>query len=444
MPFLGQLITQFKTQRTRNMTQIIDIQETQKAVYSLLANAKLATELLPELHAVIPSDMAVKYYELQSYLTHTHEKANSIIDTLSSQLDFIHQQATDSKMDKMELVSAQSQLQQAKDKIAALEVSLGQARSTIAATADRHALKEQTEQLQREISVLADQCNTTTQELATVKKEKAKLQIEVTNLTKCRTELNELNKLQPKKLKADVDRLSGKLTKKTDEAKKLQASLNTLRQESQQQIAALNRSPWTKATKRIEGNGQSYVITEYNKKLDYRVTQPGITQLDTDWHLEVMSSQGVAIKVVPTDFLKGILPFSTEISEGWTKDIEAKVIEIIRAKTKETHPLHHKFLEKSLNTRLCDLPMLTEEEKEVLEDGLLTTLYSALAFSHDYFMSSVLYVADEDKDLINITEDRTAMANSIYDKLHDYKCELKTSLGIGQAKRQGFQLPIAS
>lgn len=426
------------------MTQIIDIQETQKALYGLLANAKFASELLPVLESAIPDDMVVKYFELKSYLSQTHKEANSIVETLKPQIKFIHQQAINRKMDKMELLSTQTQLQQAQDKIASLEMALGQARSTIAATADRHALKEQTEQLQQEKVVVAEQLEAKTAELAEARKEKAQLQSEVTILSKCRTDLNELKKLQPKKLKADVDRLAGKLTKKTDEAKKLQTSLNTLRQESQQQIAALNRSPWTKATKRIEGNGQSYVITEYNKKLDYRVTQPGITQLDVDWHLEVMSSQGVAIKVVPTDFLKGILPFSTEISDGWTKDIEAKVIEIIRAKTKETHPLHHAFLEKSLNTRLCDLPMLTEEEKEMLEDGLLTTLYSALAFSHDYFMSSVLYVADEDKDLINITEDRTAMANSIYDKLHDYKCDLKASLGIGQAKRQGFQLPIAS
>jgi flagellar biosynthesis/type III secretory pathway chaperone len=417
----------------QNGSSPLDLKST---LSDLFFNAELCLEKFPEVKQHFPSSNIGDYFLLTTYTEKVLANARLLREFMESTVSTSATDSKELKLTKLDLNSTQSQLQAANDRATELEQQLAKAITLAESRSDRDSLEKTATSQSAEIQALWDKIAELTEnnrQLAQKNNDVAQAEKKVEALSK---EVATLNALKPKQTARELDLTKKKLAKSLDGEKKLKKKIEDTKTSAQKVIADLNHkldnSPWYGAHDSIDVNGERYMFTFFESELSYHVRESGITALPVDWHLEVMSSKGVAIKVTPTDYLRGVLPFSTEMRECWDTKVDDVILKIIAEKTKDTHPLNHQLVAQSKEIILADLDCLTDKEKELLQVGKLYNLYDVMSLSLTYYLQHV--IQDENPSLEDGNE-----AYDIHKKLTGEKQKLMQQLGMS-TKGKAFQI----
>lgn len=217
---------------------------------------------------------------------------------------------------------------------------------------------------------------------------------------------HELKKLDPQTLKIQVTKLDGQLTKLKERSNtrynKLQTQFSDKCTESKKLADRIEQLTTRKSEQPINGHTGALqyfpIVIESPLEFQYVDDSCKLGSLALDWHIEIMSSEGVSVHCGLTEWLTAIIPFSAELQKDWTHDVQDFIHNVALDRLAASHPNNVEMVKQAKAVPLSEVPEFTEREQKLFDDLGVQSLFDlvSLNFTNFYRRASQFGFSEDD------------------------------------------------
>ncbi|HHB1546719.1 MULTISPECIES: hypothetical protein [Vibrio harveyi group] len=236
------------------------------------------------------------------------------------------------------------------------------------------ALEEEVAQLKAERTSLSQTITKQSQEISSFNKSKLSL---------------ETNVNQQKKT---IERLERKLKVKADSKKSTPSSKRTQQpsgKSARNSVVTLAEIPSNDPSPKTSN---SFLITRIPEQIGQNIENVGLNLLDMKFTIMVSDQNGVAINCLISEWLTPIMPYSTEMQQGWNYDIEQTIHAEVMNYVGKEFPNYVKGIKELKHLRIepfAKRGALTKAQFEALKKAGVTTLFEAVCNSFQCFVRAL-------------------------------------------------------
>ncbi|MFS1865127.1 hypothetical protein [Vibrio breoganii] len=281
---------------------------------------------------------------------------------------------------------------------------------------DYESAKKKLESL--ELAVLSNKSSSSEEvielkkQLTAISDENVKFRLKLSTYNELKEKLQELQKLDPVRLKkknvdlrkVNDERLEANrlLLKSQKENKKritdLELQNSTLNKtllelgeqlDKMQQHMLMHDGDITNRIYKGENGFEAYIYI-FNWGLTHRPRDSNMRMVnDFPFHIEVRTNIGIGVIVSPTEWGIPLFPNASDLEEFWPDELSADLKQIFLGKFEEYKPHLVDRIDWASETYIDDLSCLTDKQKEMLNGIGATTIYTVLHVPPHYISDSV-------------------------------------------------------
>lgn len=222
-------------------------------------------------------------------------------------------------------------------------------------------------------------------------------------------DFHELKKLDPMALKRQVSKLDGQMTKLKERSNirynKLQNQFSDKCSETKQLTDRIKQLTTRKSEKAIEGHTGTLqyfpIVIESPLEFQYLDDSCKLGSLALDWHIEIMSSEGVSVHCGVTEWLTGIIPYSAEMQKDWTHEVQDFIHSIALDRLATSHPNNIEMVKQAKAVPLSEVPEFTEREQKLFDDLGFQSLFDVVSLNFTSFYKRASQCGFSEDDAAN-------------------------------------------